>query len=118
MSQPDGIAFNQRQGSTIFLATQPVVSTCDVKDAAADRDPTSAQNYVNVTLSALAADKFEKFTAKNVKNRAAFVVDGVVVSAPIIQVRIPGGHMQFEAASWEEAQDLERRLRSHEGCPR
>ena len=48
-----------------------------------------------LTLTDPAAEAFESVTAAHVHRALAIVVDGEVVSAPIVQSAIPGGHLQI-----------------------
>jgi preprotein translocase subunit SecD len=63
-------------------------------------------------LSQEAAKKFETFTAANVGNRLAIVLDHRVLSAPTIQNKISDTGRITGAASHEETEDLALNLRS------
>ncbi len=71
-------------------------------------DPRVAnQPIVNLRMTDEGSDVFERITGKNVGERLAIVLDGVVKSAPVIRNRIPGGRAQIEGIdSIEEARDL------------
>ncbi|MDI6739155.1 MAG: protein translocase subunit SecD [Candidatus Edwardsbacteria bacterium] len=65
--------------------------------------------YVDFTLVRKAAGNFSRVTAANIKRQLAIVLDGAVVSAPVIQDRIPNGKGQItmgSATSSDEARDL------------
>lgn len=116
----DGTAFRDRHGRTLVLAREVAVSTCDVEEAGVVRNevatPGGEVAHVAIRLSPSASLRFERFTTEHLKQRVAIVVDGKIVSAPVVQAAIPGGHISVDAESMEEAVDLERRLRERAGC--
>ncbi len=68
---------------------------------------------VSTTFNTLGARDFAKLTSENVGNRFAIVLDGKVLSAPVVQEAITGGHGQISGSfSLEEANDLSTMLRS------
>jgi protein-export membrane protein SecD len=71
-------------------------------------DPRLAnQPIVNLEMTNEGADVFERVTGRNIGERLAIVLDGVVKSHPVIRQRIPGGRAQIEGiGSIEEARDL------------
>ena len=71
------------------LLPEVILSNSDVADAAVvvrNGNPT-----ILVTLSQSAAGRFATTTEMNVGRRMAILIDGEVVSAPIIRGRIEGG---------------------------
>jgi hypothetical protein len=77
------------------LAPSAVVTGADVADAQVVVDQYSGAPVVSVTLTESAGDRFEEVTAANLRRQLAIVVDGEIVSAPIIQSPIPGGRIQI-----------------------
>lgn len=71
-------------------------------------DPRLAnQPIVNLEMTNEGNDVFERITGRNVGERLAIVLDGVVKSAPVIRQRISGGRAQIEGIdSINEARDL------------
>jgi len=68
---------------------------------------------INFALNAEGAQIFGDFTGKNVGKRMAIVLDGQVYSAPVINERIGGGHVQVSGNyTVNEANDLAIALRS------
>jgi hypothetical protein len=116
----DGIPFPERRGGTLLLAREVAVSTCDVEKAVAVRNKTATPGgevaHVATKLSMWAGFRFERFTAEHVKQRVAIIVDGKIVSAPVMQAAIPSGHISVDADSMEEAVDLEKRLHERGEC--
>ena len=68
---------------------------------------------INFALNSEGAQIFGDFTGKNVGKRMAIVLDGQVYSAPVINERIGGGHVQVSGNyTVNEANDLAIALRS------
>jgi SecD/SecF fusion protein len=69
--------------------------------------------YVSLTLNAKGAQIFANVTATNVGKRLAIVLDGKVVSAPVIREAIPSGQAQISGNfNIEQANDLSVILRA------
>jgi SecD/SecF fusion protein len=69
--------------------------------------------YVSITLNSKGAELFANVTATNVGKRLAIVLDGKVVSAPVIREAIPSGQAQISGNfSVNEANDLSVILRA------
>ncbi|MCM8790783.1 MAG: protein translocase subunit SecD [Candidatus Omnitrophica bacterium] len=69
--------------------------------------------YVSLTLNSKGAEIFGNVTAANVGRRLAIVLDGKVVSAPVIREAIPSGQAQITGNfSVNEANDLSVILRA------
>ena len=68
---------------------------------------------VTTTFNSIGARAFAKLTSENVGKRFAIVLDGKVLSAPVIQEPITGGYGQITGGfTAEEAKDLSTMLRS------
>jgi preprotein translocase subunit SecD len=98
-------------GETYILARRPVVTGRDLRDAQPQQGD-AGRWETSFVLSQEAAKKFESFTAANVGNRLAIVLDHRVLSAPTIQNKISDTGRITGAASHEEAADLALNLRS------
>ena len=85
----------------------------DLTDARAGNNPQTGEWVVNFTFNSLGARRFADITRANVNHRFAIVLDGKVISAPVIREPITGGRGQisgnFTAAS---ANDLAVLLRA------
>jgi preprotein translocase subunit SecD len=60
---------------------------------------------VTVSLEADGAKRFEAFTAEHVRRRLAILVDGLVMSAPVIVDRIPGGNVSIAMGAGDPEQE-------------
>ena len=85
----------------------------DLTDARAGTNPQTGEWVVNFTFNSIGARRFADVTRANVNHRFAIVLDGKVISAPVIREPITGGRGQisgtFTAAS---ANDLAVLLRA------
>ncbi len=89
----------------------PVVRGTDIRDASAAAGELNRWE-TNFVLTQQAAKKFAAYTEANIGQRAAIVVDGIVISAPTIQSKISDTGRITGASSQEEAADLGLNLRA------
>lgn len=87
-----------------------IVSGTDLKDAYATTDQTGAW-VVAFELQSGAADKFYDYTSQHVGQQIAFVLDGVVISAPVLRNAI-GAQGQIDGMTATEAQNLALQLKA------
>ncbi|MBT8336799.1 MAG: protein translocase subunit SecD [Gemmatimonadetes bacterium] len=84
-----------------------------LEDAQAQRDPQFNQAIVNFQFNRAGGRLFSRFTGANVNEYLAIVLDGEVMSAPIIRDRIgASGQIEMAGAPLEEARDLALVLRA------
>jgi preprotein translocase subunit SecD len=96
------------------LSEEPFLTGDQLEDAAAERDPQFNQSIVRFELSRAGGREFSRFSGANVGNYLAIVLDGEVMSAPVIRDRI-GARGQIEMGQGtpiEEARDLALVLRA------
>jgi preprotein translocase subunit SecD len=96
------------------LTEEPFLTGDQLEDAAAERDPQFNQSIVRFELSRAGGREFSRFSGANVGNFLAIVLDGEVMSAPVIRDRI-GARGQIEMGQGtplEEARDLALVLRA------
>jgi preprotein translocase subunit SecD len=98
----------------LYVLTEDAFLTGDqLEDAAAERDPQFNQSIVRFEFSRAGGRDFSRFSGANVGNFLAIVLDGEVMSAPIIQDRIGArGQIEMGQAPLEEARDLALVLRA------
>src|SRR5581483_6957146 len=99
------------QQSWYLVSRIPVVRGTEIQNATASTGQTTGW-VTNFVLSQQAARKFATYTEANIGQRAAIVVDGVVISAPTIQSKISDTGQITGASSQEEASDLALNLRA------
>jgi preprotein translocase subunit SecD len=96
------------------LTEDPFLTGDQLEDAVAERDPQFNQSIVRFELSRAGGREFSRFSGANVGNFLAIVLDGEVMSAPVIRDRI-GARGQIEMGQGtplEEARDLALVLRA------
>ncbi len=90
-------------GQKVAVFRHVEVDGADLTNAQAATDPQTGQWDVNFTFDSAGARRFATVTANNLGKRFAIVLDGKVISAPVIQGVIPGGQGRisgnFTAAS-------------------
>ncbi len=113
---PPGIVFLPMENNPtqkIGVRRRVDVDGADLTDARAANDPQSGEWVVDFTFNSEGARRFADVTRANVNRRFAIVLDGKVISAPVIREPITGGRGQisgqFTAAS---ATDLALLLRA------
>jgi preprotein translocase subunit SecD len=99
------------QAAWYLVSRSAIVRGTDIRDASAAQGDLNRWE-TNFVLTQEAAKRFERYTEANIGNRAAIVVDGVVISAPTIQSKISDTGRITGASSQEEAADLALNLRA------
>ena len=109
------VARGARTYRRIFvLEADPFLTGAELENATAGRDPQFNQSQVQFELSRAGGRMFQRFSGANVGNYLAIVLDGQVMSAPVIRDRI-GARGQIDMGSntsLEEARDLALVLRA------
>ncbi|MBT3982254.1 MAG: protein translocase subunit SecD [Bacteriovoracaceae bacterium] len=67
----------------------------DIQDANVQIDQQENKPEVGLTFKASAAKKFEELTGNNVGKRMAIILDGNLITAPVLQSRIGGGRARI-----------------------
>jgi preprotein translocase subunit SecD len=96
------------------LTQEPFLTGDQLETATAQRDPQFNQSIVSFQLSRAGGREFSRFSGANVGNYLAIVLDGEVMSAPVIRDRI-GARGQIEMGQGtplEVARDLALVLRA------
>lgn len=72
-----------------LLKAQTVLTGQALEDARVSADQQTQKPQVSLRFSKLGAETFEKVTETNVGKQLAILLDGIVVSAPVIREKIP-----------------------------
>jgi preprotein translocase subunit SecD len=111
----DIVSRGVRNYQQLYVLTEKPFLTGDrLENASAERDPQFNQSIVRFELSRAGGREFERFSGANVGRLLAIVLDGEVMSAPVIRDRI-GARGQIEMGQGtplEEARDLALVLRA------
>jgi preprotein translocase subunit SecD/SecD/SecF fusion protein len=96
-----------------FVSKRIILSGDNLIDAQPSMDTQSNQTVVSFTLDRVGAKRFAKATTSAIGKRLAIVLDGKVISAPVIQDAIIGGSGQITGGfTFQSATDLALLLRS------
>lgn len=98
-------------GQPLDLVTFPPLFSGDQVAAASIGADETGQRTVNFTLEPTGRDLFADYTAQNIGKYFAIVLDGEVITAPVIQSSIPNGQVQITSGGiggypLDEAQNL------------
>jgi preprotein translocase subunit SecD len=106
---PDGIPWEKE----LLLREEPLLHGGDMADAQPSFDPRMNRPIVTFQFNPAGTRKFGLFTRNNVGRQFAIVVDGSVVTAPIITEPILGGKGQISGSfTSDSAAQLAARIRS------
>jgi len=96
-SDPEGETemLPQSQGPPLRVQTRVMVSGEDLVSATAGFDPQTGEPCVNFQFNLRGAQRFGQVTTENVGRPFAIVLDGKIISAPVIRSPIPGGRGQI-----------------------
>ncbi|ACZ19449.1 protein-export membrane protein SecD [Thermanaerovibrio acidaminovorans DSM 6589] len=111
-SAPEGSLVAKGEDGRWYLLGRPYLTGKELKDARTSFDQ-FGRPVVSLKFNDAGAKLFDEATAQNVGRQIAIVLDGVVVSAPVVQERIRGGEAQISGRFTEaEAKRLAIMLRA------
>jgi len=97
----------------VVVSKRIILSGDNLLDAKPRMDNQTNQTVVNFTLDRVGSKRFGKATSNNIGKRLAIVLDGKVISAPVIRDAIVGGSGQISGDfTFQSATDLALLLRS------
>jgi protein-export membrane protein SecD len=85
---------DERDGASLVVFDDPIIVGADLQSASQGFDQNGSPN-INFQLRTAGAQRFGKATTENVGKRFAIVVDGHIISAPVINSPIPSGSGQI-----------------------
>lgn len=101
-----------RSGGVYVVARTPVVRGPDIRDARSQQGQMPGSWETNFVLSQDAAKRFATYTAANIGNRLAIVLDGKVLEAPSIKSQISDQGVIEGAPDQQGASDLALNLKA------
>jgi preprotein translocase subunit SecD len=102
-----GLTRIEDDGRVLYLQPQAVLTTPDIASAALGADPFAASPVVELTLTPTGRDRLAHATTDHVGEILAVLIDGTLVTAPIIREPILGGRVQISGLmTAAEATDL------------
>jgi preprotein translocase subunit SecD len=101
-----------RGGNPVIVKKRPIL-TGDMLTYAQQGFDQNGGAAVDMRFNGIGAQRFGKFTAENIGKRFAIVLDGKIITDPVIQGAIPGGSGQItNIGSAEEANTIALLLRA------
>lgn len=101
------------RGGGVYLATRtPIVHGTDIRDARPTQGQLPSAWETNFVLSQDAAKRFGDYTGKNIGNRLAILLDGKVLSAPVINGQIFDNGVIQGVGNQQDANDLALNLKA------
>ena len=73
----------------VYLSNEVVLSNADVKSARVVTGPSGPQ--IDIVFTKAGAERFTRATADNIMKPLGILVDGQLISAPIVREKISGG---------------------------
>jgi len=109
----DVLPMQDDTSQTVTVFSNVAVDGADLENAQASTDPQSGQWVVNFSLNSVGAREFADTTTANVGKPFAIILDGKVISAPVIREPITGGSGQISGNyTAQSATDLALLLRA------
>ncbi|WP_229691167.1 protein translocase subunit SecD, partial [Sphaerisporangium melleum] len=111
------IAACSTEGDARYILEKAAVKGTEVAGATSGVDSTTGEWIVQVTFKSKGASEFAKVTgqitsAQQPRNQLAMVLDGLVISAPVIEEPIPGGQARISGSfTQKSATDLANQLK-------
>lgn len=104
-------------GGAVYLGAVliPLVQGSVVVAGVAE-DPLTSQPRVDIELAERESQIFADLTAERIEQAIAIVLDGHVLSAPVIQGGIPNGRVEITGSTWTEAYELAASIRETTGA--
>jgi len=103
-SAPRKVTGSERE---VYLRGQAVLSTVHIASAQVTESPYGGTHQINITFTKDGTSIFAEVTRNNINKPLAIIVEGEVISAPIIRVEIAGGKAVISGAlTQEEAQRI------------
>ena len=100
-------------GEELLLSKRVIISGDNLVDASPRMDSLNNQTVVSFTLDRVGSKRFAQATKRNIGTRLAIVLDGQIISAPVIRDVIAGGSGQISGGfTFQSATDLALLLRS------
>lgn len=97
------------QVEALFLMPEVLLDASSIKSARADH-VSNNESVVRITLTGAGAQKFGEMTEKLLNKRIGIVVEGRVVSAPVIRSAIYGGELILTVPTDKEANEMAAKL--------
>lgn len=96
-----------RPARTYYLFRRAELTGDDITDAELSTDPRSGRQELDLAFDKAGADRLERLTAGAVGHELAIVLDGEVLSAPVIESKVAGGHARIALVGAQPLAEME-----------
>ena len=101
---PRKVAGSERE---VYIRSQAVLSTAHIASAQVTESPYAGTHQIEITFTKDGASIFAEVTRNNIDKPLAIIVEGEVISAPVIRTEIAGGKAVISGSfTQEEAQRI------------
>src|ERR1044071_728498 len=96
---------------SLRVMKESVLDSSDVARATAQKDAVTGDYGILVKLTEKGKERFAAVTEQSIGKRLAVIVDGKIVTAPVVRTKIPGGSMVVSGnMTAKEADELAEKL--------
>ena len=97
----------------LHVAKKPAMTASSVKSASVQKDRISERSVISVQFTEAASKQFADLTAANIDQRLAIIVNGKVVTAPVVRTKITGGKAEISGNfNEQEAHKMAREIQA------
>jgi len=93
---------NGGRGETLYVQKTPLLDHTAISSAAVTKNTSTGVPQIDVEFSDVGRELFAQITKENLNKRLAIVLDGQLLSAPVIKSEISGGSVQLTGSFTEE----------------
>ena len=112
-AEKEALNINELEGSGGFQFERTGLTGKHLRRATVDFDPTFGSPQVSLEFDGEGSDLFAQLTRESLGKRIAIYLDGIPISAPVVQQEITNGRAVISGGfTIEEANDLARSLRA------
>jgi preprotein translocase subunit SecD len=109
-------ATGQTYGEILWVSKTVLIDQNDLQTTTVVTSTLSTSNVpgtpeIDVTFTPKGSKRFAEVTRQNINNRLAIIIDGQIVSAPVIKTEIPGGKAMIDGSfTQSEAKELSSKI--------
>ncbi|MGZ8898969.1 MAG: serine hydrolase [Limisphaerales bacterium] len=98
---------------TLYVAKKPAITASSIKSTSVHKDRINERSVISVEFTETASKQFADLTAANIDQRLAIMVNGKVITAPVIRTKITGGKAEISGNfNEEEAHKMAREIQA------
>jgi preprotein translocase subunit SecD len=102
----------------LHLQNETLLEESDIQTARVKNDPVTGSPHIELIFTYEGSTKFARITGENIGQKLAIIVDGEIISAPVIRAAISGGSAIISGDFTEsEAGELARKITETTSSP-